>query len=141
MPPCAACWVTRSLSPRWFPGYRQSWPGRTTPCTWPRMRNWAWVGWDHVYMAYFLEVNGGAQIGGLVVSERARRRGAGTLLMRRAEDFARERGCAAVNLRSNVIRSGAHQFYAAIGYEIIKTQYAFRKVLGRLPDCPDNLRE
>jgi len=55
--------------------------------------------------------------------------GAGKLLLDEAERWAREHGCSAVNLRSNVIRERAHQFYLRNGYEHYKTQKAFRKKL------------
>jgi GNAT superfamily N-acetyltransferase len=87
------------------------------------------VGWVHVFIYHLLESPTEAEVGGLVVDENCRRWGAGRLLMRRAEEWAREKGCWAVHLRSNVIRKGAHGFYEALGYHNYKTQLAFRKVL------------
>jgi len=51
--------------------------------------------------------------------------------MARAEAWAQEQDCQAVSLRSNVKRQGAHDFYQALGYSIVKTQHAFRKYLSR----------
>jgi GNAT superfamily N-acetyltransferase len=87
------------------------------------------VGWVHVFIYHLLESPTEAEVGGLVVDENCRRWGAGRLLMRRAEEWAREKGCWAVHLRSNVIRKGAHEFYESLGYHNYKTQLAFRKVL------------
>jgi GNAT superfamily N-acetyltransferase len=87
------------------------------------------VGWVHVFMYHLLESPTEAEVGGLVVDENCRRWGAGRLLMRRAEEWAREKGCWAVHLRSNIIRKDAHGFYADLGYHNYKTQLAFRKVL------------
>jgi GNAT superfamily N-acetyltransferase len=87
------------------------------------------VGWVHVFIYHLLESPTQAEVGGLVVDESYRRWGAGRLLMCRAEEWAREKGCWAVHLRSNVIRKGAHVFYEAMGYNNYKTQLAFRKVL------------
>ncbi len=87
------------------------------------------VGWLHVCVCRTLEVDAQAEVSGLVVNEHYRGCGIGRLLMQRAEQWAREKGCWAVRLRSNVIRAGAHAFYEKLGYDTIKTQKVFRKVL------------
>ena len=56
-------------------------------------------------------------------------RGLPGMLMASAEEWARERGCFVVRLTSSSTRTAAHQFYERIGYEHIKTQYAFIKTL------------
>lgn len=70
-----------------------------------------------------------AEIAGMVVEEKSRFRNIGRMLMARAEDWAREKGCSECGLRSNVIREGAHRFYENLGYRVIKTQKSFRKKL------------
>src|SRR5487761_466470 len=70
-----------------------------------------------------------AEIAGLVVEEKSRSQNIGRMLMARAEDWARERGCSECGLRSNVIREGAHRFYENLGYRVNKTQTSFRKRL------------
>jgi GNAT superfamily N-acetyltransferase len=50
-------------------------------------------------------------------------------LLARAERWAREKGCRAIGLRSNVIRDRAHAFYERHGYKHVKTQKSFRKDL------------
>jgi GNAT superfamily N-acetyltransferase len=50
-------------------------------------------------------------------------------LLGRAERWAREKGCRAIGLRSNVIRDRAHVFYERHGYKHTKTQKSFRKDL------------
>lgn len=87
------------------------------------------IGWVHVSVNHLLESEMRAEINGLVVDERHRSAGAGKLLLKQAERWARERGCSAVNLRSNVIRERAHKFYLRNAYEHYKTQKAFRKKL------------
>ncbi len=87
------------------------------------------VGWVHVSISRTIEVDPSAEIGGLVVDQSRRSEGVGRLLMERAEAWAREKGCTAVTLRSNVIRERAHAFYENLGYTVIKTQKAFRKVV------------
>ena len=87
------------------------------------------IGWVHVQEVHLIESEMRAEISGLVVLEGHRGRGAGKLLMQHAEQWARERGCGAVLLRSNVIRTAAHAFYEKLGYTNIKNQKVFRKIL------------
>ncbi len=87
------------------------------------------IGWVHVSVNHLLESATRAEVNGLIVAEGHRGSGSGKLLLRRAERWARERGCRVLNLRSNVIRKRAHKFYLRDGYEHYKTQKAFRKNL------------
>ncbi len=87
------------------------------------------IGWTHVYVCRLMITELQAEIGGLVVDEHYRRSGAGRLLMQRAEQWAREKGCWTVHLRSNIIREDAHAFYERIGYNKFKTSLVFRKAL------------
>jgi GNAT superfamily N-acetyltransferase len=64
-----------------------------------------------------------------VVDEQARGAGVGRALMARAEQWARDHGCVAVTLRTNVVRTEAHAFYEKLGYGNVKTQHAYRKRL------------
>lgn len=57
-----------------------------------------------------------ARIGTLVVSEAARGRGIGALLVREAEALARRQGCTLVELTTGRTRERTHAFYAAQGY-------------------------
>lgn len=87
------------------------------------------VGWVHAHVYNLLVEDPQTEIGGLVVDEAVRGQRIGEKLMQAAEAWALEKGCSSVYLRSNVIRTRAHEFYKRIGYTIIKTQYAFRKKL------------
>jgi len=87
------------------------------------------VGWVHVFLYHSIENTTHTEVGGLVVDERCRSQGVGHQLLTRAEQWAREKGCRAIGLRSNVIRERAHAFYEREGYRVIKTQKAFRKDL------------
>jgi GNAT superfamily N-acetyltransferase len=87
------------------------------------------IGWLHVSRNYLLESPVRAEVNGLVVSAAARSQGAGRMLLRAAEEWARKHKCTGVNLRSNVLRDRAHKFYEREGYEHYKTQKAFRKPL------------
>lgn len=85
------------------------------------------VGWAHAFLSMLLETDPFVEIGGIVVAEAARRRGAGRLLMSAVEQWAASHGCVEVRLRSNVLREGAHRFYESLGYQRLKTQSTFAK--------------
>lgn len=85
------------------------------------------IGWVHVYLSQLLLTEQFAEIGGLIVDRTTRRRGIGRQLMQKAEYWAREKRCSAVLLGSNIVREEAHQFYARLGYDRIKTSLTFRK--------------
>jgi GNAT superfamily N-acetyltransferase len=87
------------------------------------------IGWLHVSVEPLLEVELRAEVNGLVVADEERSRGAGALLLRSAEEWARLRGCKNMSVRSNVVRERAHQFYLRNGYEHYKTQKSFRKAV------------
>jgi GNAT superfamily N-acetyltransferase/heme-degrading monooxygenase HmoA len=87
------------------------------------------VGWVHVLVQRRIEVDPFAEIGGLVVDERARGAGIGAALLAAAEAWARARALPAVRVRSNTIRGDAHRFYRREGYAVLKTQVNFHKSL------------
>ena len=49
--------------------------------------------------------------------------------MKAAENWAIEKGCFNIYIRSNVIRTRAHEFYERMGYTMVKSHYIFRKAL------------
>ena len=87
------------------------------------------AGFLSAFVMRTLESDAHVEVGALVVDAQQRSRRVGEVLMKHAEDWARENGCALVRLRSNVIRDAAHRFYERLGYEHYKTQKAFRKNL------------
>lgn len=87
------------------------------------------IGWIHVSVTPLLEVERRAEVNGLVVEQQARSAGAGWLLLRAAEQWAKKMRCTGMSVRSNVLRERAHGFYLRHGYEHYKTQKAFRKPL------------
>ena len=87
------------------------------------------IGWIGVSASRLLEVEPRAEVDGLVVDEAVRSRGAGKLLLEKAEAWARHAGCKSMSVRSNVKRTRAHEFYQQNGYEHYKTQNAFRKTI------------
>jgi len=87
------------------------------------------IGWAHAYVCCTVESETSAELGGLLVDESHRGIGVGGKLVEMVEEWARQKGCSTVSVRSNVLRHEAHKFYASHGYDQIKTQYTFRKRL------------
>ena len=85
------------------------------------------IGWIHLSEARSLDTEPRAEITGLVVDSNFRSGGAGRLLVERGEEWTRQRGLAAIGVRSNIIRERAHSFYERLGYAVTKTQKVFRK--------------
>ena len=92
------------------------------------------VGWMQVHASDVLESGFRAEIVGLVVSERSRRRGVGRSLVSRAEQWAVEIGAEAIVVRSNTKRVESHSFYPALGFTSSKTQAVYRKQLKKGPN-------
>jgi GNAT superfamily N-acetyltransferase len=88
------------------------------------------IGWAHVFIAWQIESDCFAEIGGLVVDEHWRNKGVGGLLMHQTEAWSRENGMSLVRLRSNITRETAHRFYSNLGYSYEKNQKVFTKKLG-----------
>lgn len=57
-----------------------------------------------------------AQITLLVVDETRRTAGVGRVLVKAAEEWARERGCQRIVVTTALARGGAHAFYERVGY-------------------------
>lgn len=87
------------------------------------------AGWVAVYIRRSVEADPAALISGLVVDGTTRSRGIGKMLLAAAEEWARCRGCHAIFVASNVIRSRAHTFYRNNGFTDVKTQGTFIKQL------------
>lgn len=87
------------------------------------------LGWIHVAMSHSLLADTPAEIAGLVIEEHHRGWGIGRALMEHAEQWARNKGCRSVRLRSNVVRFRAHAFYEGLGYQVTKSQKVFCKDL------------
>ncbi len=64
----------------------------------------------------------------VVVNETARRKGIGRMLLRRAVEIAREKGCKTLSLTSSPHRKAAHALYLNEGFQPIETQ-PFRMIL------------
>lgn len=64
---------------------------------------------------------------GLAVSSDCRRKGAGKALIKRVEEWAREKEIKEIRLNSGGTRKEAHEFYRAIGFDDEKVQIRFLK--------------
>ena len=88
------------------------------------------TGWVHIYGVRLLDSpRFFAEIGGLVVDSKARRRGIGHALMAAAEKWASDEGYAEIRLRSGLHRTDAHQFYQSLGYKLTQTSPLFCKTI------------
>jgi len=87
------------------------------------------IGWIHVFRKLLLETPPFAEIGGFVVDEAHRGRGAGRSLLAAVEAWARENTLAGLHVRVNTIREGAFEFYESAGFRIHKTQRVYVKNL------------
>ena len=85
------------------------------------------AGWIQVSLPRIFETPARAEIAGLVVDETARGHGIGRRLVNAAVDWARERGCLAIRVRTNVVRERARAFYRREGFGEIKTQMVMEK--------------
>ena len=86
-------------------------------------------GWIQVSLTRIFESARQAEIAGLVVAEASRGRGIGRRLVEEAARWARENGCGALRVRTNVIREAAQRFYRREGFADVKTQRVLEKNL------------
>ena len=87
------------------------------------------LGWIQVHTLDVLESGLKVEIVGLIVAEKARRRGVGGILMQCAEAWTRKNGLEEIVVRSNSQRIESHLFYPAQGFHQTKTQTVYRKIL------------
>ena len=80
------------------------------------------VGWIHVSLLRHLESEPYAEIVGLVVDASSRGHGVGAALVGAARSWARDRGLARLDVRTNVVREDAHRFYVREGFVLVKRQ-------------------
>lgn len=85
------------------------------------------VGYIHGEVYSLLYWESMVNILGLAVASDCRRQGAGKALMKRVEEWAKERGINEIRLNSGGTRKEAHEFYRAIGFDDEKMQVRFMK--------------
>ena len=85
------------------------------------------IGFIGVMKAMALHIEGHySQIMELAVSENTRRSGAGSALVKKAEEWAGSHGISIIDVTSKFERLGAHAFYEENGY--VKKSYKFTKL-------------
>lgn len=87
------------------------------------------IGWIGLLADESLLAERRTYVEGLVVEDEYRSNGVGAALLARAEEWARERACSSVCVRSNVTRERARGFYERAGYDVLKMQTVFGKSL------------
>jgi len=87
------------------------------------------VGWVHVFLAFRVESDPFAEIGGFVVTEEFRRRGISRCLLAAAEEWVIQSGITKLRIRSRSNRVDTHTFYERLGFSKSKQQNVFDKSL------------
>ena len=87
------------------------------------------VGWIHIFLAFRVESDCFAEIGGLVVSSAYRNRGFGKSLIAAAEEWSKKNRITKLRVRSRSQRSDALAFYEGLGFSKTKRQEVLDKSL------------
>ncbi len=96
------------------------------------------LGFAHLRITRDLAAEEAAEVVAIVVRPEYRRRGIGRMLIAAAETWGRQSGRARLLLRTDVVRTPAHAFYVALGYQKAATSIDFVRDLGieRRADMP-----
>lgn len=86
-------------------------------------------GYAHLRIAHDLVDTETAVVVSIIVRENRRREGIGSRLIAAAETWARQSGRSRLLMRTDVVRTGAHAFFVALGYEGSSTQLEFIRPL------------
>ena len=87
------------------------------------------LGWMHISHVEPLESKPFVEIRGIVVDQEYRGKGIGTQLIVKAEEWAKERGCSKIRVRTNIEREETRQYYRRLNFISKKTQEVFEKEL------------
>ena len=96
------------------------------------------LGYAHLHTSCDLVNEVSAEVALLIVRPDHRRHGIGRTLVAAAETWARQSDCARLLLRTDVVRTSAHAFFVALGYQEAATTLEFVRDLSRsrLSDAP-----
>jgi GNAT superfamily N-acetyltransferase len=87
------------------------------------------VGWVHVFLAFRVESDPFAEIGGFVVTKEFRRQGIGRCLLAAVEEWVIQSGITKLRVRSRSNRVDTHTFFERLGFSKSKQQHVFDKSL------------
>ena len=87
------------------------------------------IGWTSISYNIQLESPPSAELRGLVIDERYRKKGIGKMLIEKAKEWGREKGLSLLRLRCNVKRIETHLFYSYLGFVETKQQKVFEITL------------
>lgn len=90
------------------------------------------AGFAHLRVSQDLTTGDAAEVVAILVAKAYRRRGVGRRLIAAAETWALESGRSRLVLRTDVVRSDAHAFFIALGYEEAATTLEFVRDLERV---------
>jgi len=82
-------------------------------------------GYAHLCITHNLVDSETSVVVAIIVREDRRRQGIGSRLIAAAETWARQSGQSRLLLRTDVVRTNAHAFFVALGYEGSSTQLEF----------------
>jgi GNAT superfamily N-acetyltransferase len=89
------------------------------------------LGYAHLRVSEDLVNEETAEVVAIVVEASNRRSGIGTRLISAAETWATQSGRARLLLKTDVVRTPAHAFFSALGYEKDSTTIEFIRILDR----------
>jgi N-acetylglutamate synthase-like GNAT family acetyltransferase len=87
------------------------------------------VGVVHVNRWANVVVDDTAEVIALAVDSQWRSEGIGGALLQEAEQWARQHGCRTLQVRTNIVRQRAHEFYFRHGFHQVKTSLTVVKAL------------
>jgi N-acetylglutamate synthase-like GNAT family acetyltransferase len=85
------------------------------------------IGWMHIALTEPLESRPFAEIKGIVVKEGFRNKGAGTKLIKKAEEWTKGKGFSRIRIRTNITREETREYYRHLGFVSKKMQEVFEK--------------
>jgi len=87
------------------------------------------VGWVHAFLAFRVESDPFAEIGGFIVTEEFRRQRIGKCLLAAVEEWVIQNGVTKLRVRSRSNRVDTHTFFERLGFSKSKQQHVFDKSL------------
>jgi GNAT superfamily N-acetyltransferase len=90
------------------------------------------IGWIHAFKSIRLETKPFIEIGGLVVDENYRGKGAGKILVDTVKEWSKNQKNRSLRVRCNTKRLETHKFYSKLGFRETKEQKIFQMEIALL---------